>query len=248
MVSIVVGGHYGDEGKGKVVSYLALEDDPAYIGRGGVGPNAGHTVVHDGKKYGLRMITCGFVNPSSHLVIGAGVLVDIKRLFEEIEMTKIRGRISIDRRCAIIEQESAWNPWAVRYEPAFFARYVAPFCADNKISATEARARAFIVERLGRTEKLLGAEVILHIVGKREVAEKKLRGALDIGVHAAGGEHQEAAVQHARRRREAQVAVQANETIGRGHEAADDVPSQRRGKVERFAEIVNGPRGLFPAR
>jgi soluble lytic murein transglycosylase-like protein len=45
--------------------------------------------------------------------------------------------------CAIIEQESAWNPWAVRYEPAFFARYVAPFCADNKISATEARARAF---------------------------------------------------------------------------------------------------------
>jgi adenylosuccinate synthase len=105
MVSIVVGGHYGDEGKGKVVSYLALEDDPSYIGRAGVGPNAGHTVVHGGRKYGLRMITCGFVNPSSHLLIGAGVLVDIKRLLEEVELTGSKGRVSVDGRCAVIEQE-----------------------------------------------------------------------------------------------------------------------------------------------
>jgi adenylosuccinate synthase len=103
MVSIVVGGHYGDEGKGKVVSYLALKDDPAYIGRAGVGPNAGHTVVHDGKKYGLRMISCGFVNPSSHIVVGAGVLVDIKRFQDEVAMTGVKGRISIDKRCAVIE-------------------------------------------------------------------------------------------------------------------------------------------------
>jgi soluble lytic murein transglycosylase-like protein len=45
--------------------------------------------------------------------------------------------------CAVIEQESAWNPWAVRYEPAFFARYVAPLYTNNKISASEAYARAF---------------------------------------------------------------------------------------------------------
>ncbi|MFH0862949.1 MAG: adenylosuccinate synthetase [Candidatus Altiarchaeota archaeon] len=104
MVSIVVGGHYGDEGKGKVVSYLALKDDPAYIGRAGVGPNAGHTVVHNGKKYGLRMISCGFVNPSSNILIGAGVLVDIKRFMEEVQMTGVGGRITIDERCPIIEQ------------------------------------------------------------------------------------------------------------------------------------------------
>ena len=28
--------------------------------------------------------------------------------------------------CAVVEQESGWNPWAIRYEPAFFAKYVAP--------------------------------------------------------------------------------------------------------------------------
>jgi len=105
MVSIVVGGHYGDEGKGKVVSYLALKDKPKYIARAGVGPNAGHTVWFEGKKYGLRMITCGFVNPQSELLIGAGVLVDIKRLMDEIQMCGVNGRIFVDKRCVVIEQE-----------------------------------------------------------------------------------------------------------------------------------------------
>jgi soluble lytic murein transglycosylase-like protein len=45
--------------------------------------------------------------------------------------------------CAIIEQESAWNPTALRYEALFFAKYVAPLYTNNKISATEAYARGF---------------------------------------------------------------------------------------------------------
>lgn len=45
--------------------------------------------------------------------------------------------------CAIVEQESAWNPWAMRYEPAFFSKYVAPLYTNNKITATEAYARGF---------------------------------------------------------------------------------------------------------
>jgi len=45
--------------------------------------------------------------------------------------------------CAIVEQESGWNPWAIRYEPAFFAKYVANLYTNNKISASEAYARGF---------------------------------------------------------------------------------------------------------
>jgi soluble lytic murein transglycosylase-like protein len=45
--------------------------------------------------------------------------------------------------CAVVEQESAWNPWAMRYEPAFFTKYVAPLYTNNKVSATEAYARGF---------------------------------------------------------------------------------------------------------
>jgi soluble lytic murein transglycosylase-like protein len=44
--------------------------------------------------------------------------------------------------CAVIEQESAWNPWAVRYEPAFLSRYIAPLYTAGKFSATEAYTRS----------------------------------------------------------------------------------------------------------
>ncbi len=44
--------------------------------------------------------------------------------------------------CAVIEQESAWNPWAVRYEPGFLSRYVAPLYTAGKFSATEAYTRS----------------------------------------------------------------------------------------------------------
>ena len=46
--------------------------------------------------------------------------------------------------CAIVEQESSWNRWAMRYEPAFYERYIAPAIARRAIhDETEARARAF---------------------------------------------------------------------------------------------------------
>jgi len=49
--------------------------------------------------------------------------------------------------CAVIEQESAWNPWAIRYEPAFYERYIAPATGASNphgsLSESEARARAF---------------------------------------------------------------------------------------------------------
>ncbi len=45
--------------------------------------------------------------------------------------------------CAVVEQESGWDPWAMRYEPEFFAKYVASLYTNNKVSATEAYARGF---------------------------------------------------------------------------------------------------------
>lgn len=45
--------------------------------------------------------------------------------------------------CSVCEQESMWNPDAIRYEPAFMAKYVAPLYTNNKIGATEAFARSF---------------------------------------------------------------------------------------------------------
>ncbi|MFQ5901803.1 MAG: adenylosuccinate synthetase, partial [Thermodesulfobacteriota bacterium] len=76
MVSILVGGQWGDEGKGKIVSYLCLKDRYDITARAGVGPNAGHTVEYKGKKYGLRLVPSGFLTEDTRLLIGAGVLVN----------------------------------------------------------------------------------------------------------------------------------------------------------------------------
>jgi adenylosuccinate synthase len=104
MVStIIVGGFFGDEGKGKIVAHVAFSDKPTIIARGGVGPNAGHTVEIGNKKFGVRMIPSGFVYENARVLIGAGVLVDPKVLFKEIELLGVKSRIGVDSRCAIIE-------------------------------------------------------------------------------------------------------------------------------------------------
>lgn len=105
MKTIVVGGQYGDEGKGKMIAYLALHDNPEIIARGGVGPNAGHTVHYEGRKFGLRMLPCGFVNRNSKIMIGAGVAVDPEVLKREIELTGTQGRVFVDKRCTVITKE-----------------------------------------------------------------------------------------------------------------------------------------------
>jgi len=103
--TIVVGGFFGDEGKGKIVSYLALKDKPSIVVRGGVGPNAGHTVRYNEKTYSLRLVPCGFVYDRCRLLVGSGVALNIKVFLSEVELTGCRGRIGVDRQCAIIEEK-----------------------------------------------------------------------------------------------------------------------------------------------
>ena len=53
-VDVVVGGFWGDEGKGKIISHLVNKRKAIIVAKGGVGPNAGHTIVVKGKEYKLR--------------------------------------------------------------------------------------------------------------------------------------------------------------------------------------------------
>jgi adenylosuccinate synthase len=103
--TIVVGGFWGDEGKGKIIAHIAYTDKPTVIARGGVGPNAGHTVEINGQKFGVRMIPSGFIYKEAKLLIGAGVLVNPEVFLREVEMLNVRDRARVDKRCAIIEQK-----------------------------------------------------------------------------------------------------------------------------------------------
>ncbi|MHA1596583.1 MAG: adenylosuccinate synthetase [Candidatus Asgardarchaeia archaeon] len=103
--TIIVGGFFGDEGKGKVISYLSLNDRPSIIARAGVGPNAGHTVEYMGKTYKLRQVPSGFVYERAKLFIGSGVLINPEVFFKEVELTNTKGRVWVDEKCAIISKE-----------------------------------------------------------------------------------------------------------------------------------------------
>ncbi|MBU0527029.1 MAG: adenylosuccinate synthetase [Candidatus Micrarchaeota archaeon] len=105
MKNILVGGQFGDEGKGKIISHLALADDPEVIARGGVGPNAGHEVHYKGKRYPMRMLSCGFVNENARLLIGAGVYVNPEVFLKEIELINGKERCGIDFRAGLITPE-----------------------------------------------------------------------------------------------------------------------------------------------
>jgi len=102
---VIVGGAFGDEGKGKIISYLALKKNPAIAVRGGVGPNAGHTIVYNGRTLKLRMLPCAVVNEKTQLFVGAGVLVDPEVFLKEIAETSSSARTKVDRNCAVIEKK-----------------------------------------------------------------------------------------------------------------------------------------------
>lgn len=103
-LTVVVGGFFGDEGKGKIISYLAVRDDPAIVVRGGAGPNAGHTIRDNGQTYKVRMLPCGFLNKNAKVMIGPGVVVDPEVLEREID-SFAPGRSFIDQNCGIIESD-----------------------------------------------------------------------------------------------------------------------------------------------
>ena len=104
-VTVIVGGFFGDEGKGKIVSYLTEHLEAAIVARSGVGPNAGHTVVIDEEVYKLRMIPSGFSSPTTKLLIGAGVLVNPEVFLREISLLGVKDRTFIDWNAGIIEPE-----------------------------------------------------------------------------------------------------------------------------------------------
>lgn len=102
-LAIVVGGFFGDEGKGKIASYLAIADRPSIAVRCG-SINAGHTVSYMGRTWKVRLVPSFFVNPSTKLMIAAGSLIRLDVLFKELDETDTRGRLFVDFNAGVIEE------------------------------------------------------------------------------------------------------------------------------------------------
>ena len=91
MLTSIVGTNWGDEGKGRMVDLLSEDYDIVVRYQGG--NNAGHTLVVGSKKFALRLIPSGVLNPNTINVIGNGIVFDPQGFLEEIEMlqTFLRG-------------------------------------------------------------------------------------------------------------------------------------------------------------
>jgi adenylosuccinate synthase len=101
----VIGAQWGDEGKGKVVDYLASSFD--YTARYAGGHNAGHTVIFNGHRYVLQLIPSGILREGKKAVIGPGTVVDPIALVKELENLKksnvdVRGRLFLSNRAHVI--------------------------------------------------------------------------------------------------------------------------------------------------
>ncbi|RPI52355.1 MAG: adenylosuccinate synthase [Chloroflexi bacterium] len=102
-VTAVVGAQWGDEGKGRVIDYLASRADVVVRFQGG--DNAGHTVVNDLGRFALHLIPCGIFS-GARCLLGAGTVVNLDTVSEELTMLQAAGvntaNFWIDRRAHLI--------------------------------------------------------------------------------------------------------------------------------------------------
>ena len=87
--SAIVGINWGDEGKGRMVDLIAQDYDIVVRYQGG--NNAGHTVINEYGKFALHLIPSGIFHPGTVNILGNGTVVDIERLWEEIEDVRSKG-------------------------------------------------------------------------------------------------------------------------------------------------------------
>ena len=144
---VIVGTQWGDEGKGKIIDVLSPKAD--YIVRYQGGNNAGHTVVVNDDKFILHLLPSGIINSKGKCVIGAGVVVDIDVLLEEIAVLEKRGmkldNLFIDERAHII------MPYHIEIDKA-----KEEAMEENKIGTTQRGIGPCYIDKIARNGIRIG--------------------------------------------------------------------------------------------
>ncbi len=138
--TVIAGGFWGDEGKGKIISYLALKEPLDVCVRTG-SVNAAHTIWFKGQRYALHMVPGGFVHDKCLLLIGAGSNVDVRQFVGEVELTGVKNRIGVDSQASIIEEKHSTQDKASSH-------------LKNVVGTTGRGVGPAIEERVRRTAKL----------------------------------------------------------------------------------------------
>jgi adenylosuccinate synthase len=106
---VVIGGQWGDEGKGKITDFLAEGAEVVVRYQGG--NNAGHTVEANDKKYKLHLIPSGILYDDSLCIIGNGVVVDPEAFFNEIDYLENEGVIVNPKKLMVSDRAHLIMPY-----------------------------------------------------------------------------------------------------------------------------------------
>lgn len=105
---VVVGGHWGDEGKGKVIDLIS--EQASFVVRYSGGHNAGHTVSNPLGHFAMHLIPCGIFHPHTTCLIGNGVVVDPGFFLKELAMIRAAG-VSVEGRLFISQRANMILPY-----------------------------------------------------------------------------------------------------------------------------------------
>ncbi|RME60022.1 MAG: adenylosuccinate synthase [Candidatus Dadabacteria bacterium] len=188
---VILGVQWGDEGKGKVVDYLAQEADLVVRFQGG--DNAGHTIISGGAVYKLHLVPSGILNNRCMVSLGAGVVINPLVFLEELKFLEERGildlrsRIRVDGRAVLIlpfhiamdkakerREEGSIGTTCRGIGPAYEDR-----CARSAIRIADLKSYSKTVERVKRITEEKN-KIIKTILGGDEVSFKEVEEWLKI--------------------------------------------------------------------
>jgi adenylosuccinate synthase len=136
-ITIVVGGQYGSEGKGKTVAALSLLSRSPHVVRCG-GPNSGHTIHWQGRDVILRQVPAGVVNNHASLYLAAGSVVDVDVITNELDTLALPNEnIMVDERAIIVN-----NSHKVHEMQAEASRIIGSTCSGNGAALAQRLMRA----------------------------------------------------------------------------------------------------------
>jgi adenylosuccinate synthase len=113
---VAVGAQWGDEGKGKIVDWLATRAD--VVARFQGGNNAGHTLVVDGEQTVLHLVPAGVLRPGTLNLIGPGVVVDPRVLLDELDKLVLRGILQDPARVRVSGRAHVILDWNIALDKA----------------------------------------------------------------------------------------------------------------------------------
>jgi adenylosuccinate synthase len=182
--TIVIGSQWGDEGKGKIIDYLAGKSDIVVRFHGG--NNAGHTVINKFGKFPMHLVPSGIFSKKAKAVIANGVILDLEVLVNEIESLKkadipLKDKLYISPRCHLIMPyhkllDKLYEEAKGKYKTGTTGRGIGPTYAD-KVSYNGIRLADLMDKKVFSKKletQLLVKNKILQALGEKPLEQKEI--------------------------------------------------------------------------